>query len=475
MLAEARVSPKQNPPQVPRSVPPPEGSVNSGQERIEKLLLMEAAIREAGSLNELQYLVANEFGKLVPSGQILVHRGEPGAAGWRIEKISSVAAPDRNAPLLVWLNQQLNALAADLLGNLETAEEAAPATMKLRILSAPGGRFPFPNAMMVLLKDRRGKVRGGISFLSARPFGDHDKAMAQRLADTSAHAWAALSPKDMTWSRLFSKRGLLLALVLLIAIGCIPVRLTVMAPVKVVARDPFVVAAPLDGVVEKVLVEPNTRVRAGDPLFNYELTVLESEHELASGEVAVATAKYQRALQSSFGSGSGKRELALAKSELEVAIAKQKFASEKLKLAKVTAPASGMVLFSSKEDWTGRPVATGERIIRIANLNSIAYEIDLAVADAIILDDQATVRIFLDSDPLNPLDAGLAQKSYRSKHSDTGTLVFPLRARPVGDPVPQELPRIGLHGTAQLFGKKVPLAYNFLRKPLAKIRQYLGV
>ena len=55
-------------------------------------------------------------------------------------------------------------------------------------------------------------------------------------------------------------------------------------------------------------------------------------------------------------------------------------------------------------------------------------------------------------------------------------------ARPGGELVqvlharldPGAVPRIGLRGTAQLQGERVPLAWQLLRRPIGAARQFLG-
>ena len=144
-----------------------------------------------------------------------------------------------------------------------------------------------------------------------------------------------------------------------------------------------------------------------------------------------------------------------------------------MKSTQVSAGASGLVLFADKDTWTGRPVATGERIMRIADPAKVEVTINVPVSDAIILEQGAPVKLYLDSNPLEPVDARVTRASFHAQPDGEGVLSYKVRAgleltngkRP---------PRIGLRGTAKVYGEKVSLAYYLMRKPLSAIRQWTG-
>jgi hypothetical protein len=79
------------------------------------------------------------------------------------------------------------------------------------------------------------------------------------------------------------------------------------------------------------------------------------------------------------------------------------------------------------------------------------------------------VALFLDSDPLNRHAARLERAAYEAQGTAAGQLAYRLDAAFLDAP-----PRIGLRGTAKLFGDRAPLAYYLLRRPLAALRQSLG-
>ena len=57
------------------------------------------------------------------------------------------------------------------------------------------------------------------------------------------------------------------------------------------------------------------------------------------------------------------------------------------------------------------------------------------------------------------------------KYTMADVLAYRLKARLTGE----ELPRIGLKGTARIYGEPVPLAYAVFRRPFAALRQWAGL
>ena len=442
----------------------------SKNSKIETLLILEAKVREAASLSELQFIIANETRKLIACNQIVVHRGNPMKSGWRIEKISSVSQINTHAPLVKYYHSQIRS------GLKKQTLEKKPAIAITLKPNEESQHFTSNEACYLPFKSKSKIHIGGMTILSDRKLTEQDLSLASRLAGTYAHAWSALKPASQTGWALFSKRNFIITTCLLFMMGFIPVPLTVLAPVEIVARDAFVIAAPIQGVVEEVHILPNSQVNKGDLLISYNALDFKNRLEIANRNMAIANARYKRASQSAFGSGDGRRDLAITKAEYELAIEEKRFAKEQLDLVELKSPIEGLVLFSTKDDWIGKPVVVGERIMRIANPENVEFKIKVSASDAIILGQEVTARIFLDSDPLSPFDVKITSKSYRAEKSTGDPLTFPMIARVV-DKSNQENHklRIGLRGTAQISGDTVPLAFNIFRKPLSAIRQYFGV
>ena len=74
--------------------------------------------------------------------------------------------------------------------------------------------------------------------------------------------------------------------------------------------------------------------------------------------------------------------------------------------------------------------------------------------------------------PLKPLTASLTQTSYQATPSPEGISAYRIRGRFEGH---AGIARIGLKGTAKLYGQRWPLAYLIFRRPLATLREWTGL
>ena len=73
--------------------------------------------------------------------------------------------------------------------------------------------------------------------------------------------------------------------------------------------------------------------------------------------------------------------------------------------------------------------------------------------------------------PIKPLKGKLKRASYQSSLSPEEVLSYQISASFEGE----EIPRIGLRGTAKIYGSRVTLFYYLFRKPITFVRQLIGV
>lgn len=148
------------------------------------------------------------------------------------------------------------------------------------------------------------------------------------------------------------------------------------------------------------------------------------------------------------------------------------YLNELLSRVEVRAPADGVAVYGDPNDWIGRPVVTGERIVLLADPKDAGVLVWLPVADAINLEPGADMGVFLHVAPLSPYTAKLTQTSYQAALSPEGIASYRIRGSFDG-PAPEA--RVGLKGTAKLYGERVPLAYVLFRRPLAAVREWTGL
>ncbi len=432
------------------------------------LLQIESMARNAESLKALEFLIVNETRKLVPYGQAFLVSINT-RDNYNIESASSVAVIDRDAPSIRWLIRLLKKLGGQ--GPMDSVQQ-------LDASNCPEGLedewqdYAMPFALWCPLKLVNGKLLGGLWLGRDTPWQENEITILRRLSETYGHAIGALTGGTLGKPR--RSRGLMTLVILfvLVLISLIPVPLSVLAPVEIVARDPVIVSAPVDGVIKEIFSEPNTEVREGDKLFSFDDTTLRNQFEIAERNLAVHISEFRKASQSAFGDPESKARLALLKSQVELSEAEVDYARELLERVLVVARQGGLLLYSDKDDWVGRPVSTGERIMEIAEPDIIEARVWLSVDDAIILSEDATVDIFLDVDPLNSIPAAITHRSYRAELTPDNILAFRITAN-----FTETSPalRIGLRGTAKLYGDRVSLFFYLFRRPISSLRQMIGL
>jgi multidrug efflux pump subunit AcrA (membrane-fusion protein) len=250
-----------------------------------------------------------------------------------------------------------------------------------------------------------------------------------------------------------------------------PVQMTVLAPGELVPANPVMVRAPLEGVLDTFHVQPNQTVRKGQPLFGFDEALIQSRLDVARQSLNTAQTDYRQTSQQALADPRARSQLGILAGKIEEKRAETQYLAEQLRRSRVTAPQDGVVLMDDPSQWIGRPVAVGERILRIAAEGDIEVEAWLPLADAIELKVGDEVQLYLQSSPLEPVQARLRYMAHEAVDRPEGHQAFRVRATLSR----ATAARVGLKGTARLYGQKVALAYWVLRRPMASVRAYLGV
>jgi len=128
-------------------------------------------------------------------------------------------------------------------------------------------------------------------------------------------------------------------------------------------------------------------------------------------------------------------------------------------------------MIEDRNQWLGRPVKVGERILSLADPTKVRLEIQVPVEDALVAETGAAVEFFLAIAPTKPVRARLTRLSYEAKLLPNQTSAFVGEAAFADGAGPL---RLGLTGTAKIYGEHVPMVYALLRRPLAQLRRVLG-
>ncbi|MDE3740003.1 efflux RND transporter periplasmic adaptor subunit [Metapseudomonas resinovorans] len=432
----------------------------SAVERVFALFLgLEKQARQAANTEQLGFAMVND-------GQTLFgFRHAALLIAGKVQALTGISLVEPNAPFVAFVERA----AAQLLGQGQLNEvRAVDAALLDEQSRADWQSLSAAQACWVPLKDRRGEMFGGLWLAREQPFNEAELALLAQLGETYAHAWLALQPRK-PWRLRWPKKKLLAIAGGLCLLLLVPVRQSVLAPAEVVPLGGRVVAAPLDGVIAEFLVKPNQSVAAGDLLVRFDATSLKAQADVAERTLGVAEAELKANTQRAFADAESSSRIDLLAARVEQKRAERDYARQLLARSEVRAERAGIAVFADAERLTGKPVQTGERLMQIADPRQAELRIELPVGDAIALQPGAEVALFLDSDPLNRHGARLERAAYEAQATAAGQLAYRLDAAFLETP-----PRIGLRGTAKLFGDRAPLAYYLLRRPLAALRQSLG-
>jgi hypothetical protein len=389
----------------------------------------------------LGFIIVNESQQLLPYRQ---------AALWRegsirhVAALSGLAELDPTAPYMQWLSQLFRHLAAR-----PEADDSKPDSLLVD-----------PHALPPALAEE------WQSWLPAH-------ALWLRLGSRGPACWPATCPGTTTnasWQKSWhmatgmhccalprattgesrpvmvasrtQQRRLLLVLLLL---ACLPIRLSVLARGEVTPQDPVLLRAPLSGVIDRIQVQPNQRVKAGDALFDLDATTLAGQFAMAAGE-RCRTGKLSRQRpagrdrrqgQAGHGAGScqaGRKSIAAEYTGLE------------LQRLHVTAPNAGVVVFSDRNDWLGKAVTLGEKVMTLADPAHVELAAWLPAAEAIDVAPGGKITLYPNASPTESYDAEITRVAYKAEAVENGLLAYRLQARFLNN----SKPRLGQMGTARV-------------------------
>lgn len=454
------------------------------------LHLLGCRARNATEPAELSFIVANESFQLAPYRQAALWLRDRG-----VTTLSGISQPDLNAPYVQWLGSLCPILAekagsqpfqpqpCDLPDHMAAEwEEWLPAHGLWLPLTGPDGQTggglllarddAWHEAEITLLAEWIGIWQHAWHARTGSNMSSRLAATTRQVLDIRAHA-RALSPGQLPHTLASLRQKKRLPYVLAVGVALVfPVRLSVLAPGELVPAHPHVIRAPMDGVVDQVLVQPNQRVKAGAQLFALDRASLDARLAVASQALATSQTEYRQQAQQALFDAKSKSRLATVQGGIGEKEAEVGYLRQQSERATLTAPADGIVLMSAPSEWIGRPVVTGERLATLATEGDEELEAWLALGDAIELAPGAPVKLYLNTSPLAPVEAHLRYVAHEAQQRPDGSFAYRLRAD-LAEGSPR--PRIGLKGTVKVSGNYVPLAWWLLRRPLAAARQFVGL
>ena len=421
------------------------------------LLRLEKRLRLAESADAVRFIALNDT-----LGILSYEQGAIGTVRKGVSRLSGLSEPDLNAPYIAYLNRVLKWIRKGNTVQYLTATDLPDRLEHDWAEWLPGNLVALKVADEWLLLAR------------PKPFTDSERSLLEEwraLVDFHLSRKKQRSWRVPSWLEVL-RAPLLWVSFAVIASFMVPVKLTVLAPAEVVARNPALLRAPLDAVISEVLVEPDAFVEAGDLLMRFDDRNLKNQLALAQQRILTAQAAYRQSAQQALVDIEAKNRLMILQTDIEAAQLEVDHLTELLKRTELRAPFAGQILMAQKQEWLGRPVNLGERLAQLADPTQIELKAWLSPRDQVPLEPESPLTLFDNSRPDTELAGRFVSMGYQVEERPDGSYAFPVKGSLDASAYQ---PPIGSRGTVRLESDEVSLAYLLMRRPLALLRQWLGV
>lgn len=258
---------------------------------------------------------------------------------------------------------------------------------------------------------------------------------------------------------------------ILLSLFLIRVPLRVVAPCEVVANDPIIVTAPLEGIIEKIDVKPGQSVKKGDLLYTYDKRLPLRNLKASEKEVEILEEEVKRTKTLGFDDPKSLTDLSIFNLKLEKEKVNLSYVQWQTTQLDQKAAIGGIIMIENPDQWRGKPVKIGEKIMSINDAKNTKIKIWIPEDDNIVLDQTKPIKVILNIQPGHSYDANLIFVSIDASLSDLHIPSFVAEANWISPP---ENNKLGLEGTAILYGEQVSLFYYLTRKPLSAVRRKVG-
>ena len=445
-------------------------------ENISKLLQLEHNCRNCESIKELYYQIVNETRNLVNYSQgVLLTIDFSGK--YKVVGISDIPVVDSTSPYVQWIEN----IIIDLNNNekskdifvVDTKTDLKQIDLKSMHEFSPSNILFIP---LKSIKENR-EINYILLLFKEEKWIEKDILILKHLSSSLSYFLFAMRSTGISQilrKISFKNKYLKISIFLLIILMFLPVKLSVLAPLEVEAKNPYVVTSPLNAVIEEVKVFPNDKIEKEQLLVKFDDVDFNNNYLVAKRTLDVANAQLHTVKQSSFFDATQKSQISQLESQVKLKEAELNFAQEQLGKTKIYAKEDGIAIINNPNDWKGKPVTTGERVFLIAKPQSIELKIMLPVSEAIFLEENAQIKAFFDNDPTNSWLGKIKYISYKPELTEQNILSYKIIAN--FDDIKENgyIPSIGLRGTAKIYSKKVTLFFYLFRKPITATRQWIG-
>jgi len=447
-------------------------------EGLATLLVINDDIKKLTSIREFGFYSTNETHHLIPYHIAYLWLPKP-FGGIEITAQSGTAEIDEHAPANQWLVAMVKKNLAE--ANASTIHQITSNPTRTDLLGDEDVKLKNINeneefAEYVLwcpFVKKSNEIIGGLLLFREKPFSENEIKMITWLITSYQFVLATLQKQSKTeFLKRLKHRPYLLALYgIILVVLLFPVRLTVFGTGTVVPQDPVLINAPMQGVIKSFAVSPGEQVKAGQLLLSLDKSDIQADVEVNKRDYLLTQAKLRSAINEGFSDKASRSDIPLLRAQLAIDEAHLNYTYSLLSKTDITSPSDGIVIFDSKEDWIGQPVQTGERILVVANPKNIELKISIPVTNFIRMEVGNKGRFYLQGQ-FSPIPFEVKTLGYNAQMMPSRVLTYQFYADFTDANINLQL---GSQGSVEIYGKRVPLIYYLLRKPLQAARSMLGI
>ncbi len=437
-----------------------------------QLLALQKQAMTADSLDALGFIMVNQTFTLVPYDHAIFWVGKPSSPS--LKTVSGNLELEKNSDTTQRIKTIIRHHAKDLNKTsqpeiLSLAVEDLPKDMREMLDNDDIKALSF-----LVFQTQQEGVMGGLWMAHNKPVSEAEKVVLQELQESYSTAFSLQhlrAAKSFANTVILSSKKKMMIAAVIAAIALFPVRLSVTAPAEIISKNPGLVVGQFNGILEQVMVQPGEEVKEGTLLAVMERQSLETKRNAALGELDVSRAKLSQLRREALKNPEKKAEIEQVKADIAAKEIEYDFAQYQLQRTEIRAPRDGVAIFSDVSSLEGRPITTGEQIMQIANPADTQLLARIPSDALVPIRKDVPLSFYLNVNPLVGYEGQISSIGYQSSLDPDGLLTYKVRAQ-----IPQARNmRIGWKGTAKLYGDWTILSYTIMRRPIAALREFIGL
>lgn len=442
---------------------------------VSKLIQLEFNLKNCENDSELFYSIVNQTIEIINYDQAVLV-GLDYSSKLKVEAISNVVSVDSTSPFVQYILDLSNKL-KNLYSNDEI--KLVNQTELSKDIKEQIKEFSPSNIVWIPLKTIKNNIEVEFYLILFRNdfFEQKDIEILSYLA-TSYKYFLFANRKDSLKTKLrnlkINNKYLKYSLIAIFLAMFLPIKMSVIAPCEIQAKDPFVVTSPIDGSIDEIKVNSNDKVSNDELLVKIKDVDLINTYEIAKKKLDTVQAELHSMKQAGFYDIDKKSQISRLESEVALKEAELNYSKSLLDKTNIYSQTQGIAVVDNPNEWKGKPVITGEKILLIANPNEVEIKIMLSVKDALFLKESAEVKIFLDNKIFETWDAKISEIFYKPQVTPENIVSYKIIADFNDLKQNEEIPKIGLRGTAKIYSQNVTLFFYLFRKPITSLRQLIA-